>query len=70
MIFNKYYQLKNQSFVESFFNKYSNIDNPLLKVLCGHLQTVCSDIEYIKGRHENEQWAIDYADALNELSLV
>jgi len=68
MILEKYQTLKNQP-IDTFFDKYSKLDNPLLKILCTHLQQICSDIEFITSNHKDEQFAIDFCDALNNLSV-
>lgn len=58
-----------ESKVMDFFEKYPG-DNDLFKVLRKDLMAVLADIQWIKAsNYDNEQWALDFADALNELSV-
>lgn len=53
----------------NFLEKYADSDD-ILQVLRRDLMTIMSDIYWIKeSKSEHEQWALDYADALNELSI-
>lgn len=55
--------------VTNFLEKYAG-GNDILQILRKDLMTLMSDIYWIKeSKREHEQWALDFADALNELSI-
>lgn len=52
-----------------FLEKYANGDDTI-QILRTDLMSILSDIHWIKeSNNENSQWALDFADALNELSV-
>lgn len=54
---------------DSFLEKYANGDD-IIQCLRKDLMSILSDIQWIKeSNNENEQWALDFVDALNELSV-
>lgn len=57
-----------KSFVDDFLEKYVN-GNDVIQVLRYDLMKLLSDVQWIKesGR-ENEQYSLDFADAINEIS--
>lgn len=56
------------SHVTDFLEKYSE-GNDIIQVLRKDLMSVLSDMQWInESRNQNEQWALDFADALNEIS--
>lgn len=55
--------------VSAFFTKYDK-GNAIMQVLCKDLAAISSDIQWIlESEHQNEQFAIDFEDALNSLSV-
>lgn len=55
--------------VSAFFTKYGK-GNAIMQVLCKDLAAISSDIQWIiESEHQNEQFAIDFEDALNSLSV-
>lgn len=59
----------NDSFVEDFFCKYEHYKDDKMVAIKNHLGNIVGDIAYImESGNQNEQWAIDFLDALNELS--
>ena len=58
-----------QSNVDLFLEKYAN-GNDIIQVLRTDLMKVLSDVQWIKeSKNQHEQWALDFADALNEISV-
>ena len=55
--------------VEHFLNKYEE-GNDIIQVLRKDLMSVLSDMQWIiESNNINEQWAVDFKKALNEISL-
>lgn len=62
-------KIKNQNQTYQFLDKYKD-GNQIIQVLRTDLMKIMSDIQWIKeSKNQNEQWALDFADALNELSI-
>lgn len=60
---------KTKSFVNDFLENYAE-GNDLIQELRKDLMKIMSDFYWIKeGHHEHEPFALDFADALNELSV-
>jgi hypothetical protein len=60
---------KTHSFVNDFLEKYSDGDD-VLQVLRYDLMKIIADIQWIKEtNNHNEQFSLDFCDALNELSV-
>lgn len=58
-----------QSYVSDFLEKYAEGSDPI-QILRKDLMSITSDVQWIKeSKQQNEQWALDFADALNELSV-
>lgn len=58
-----------KSNVYSFLEKYAE-GNDAIQILRRDLMSVTSDMHWIKeSNNQHEQWALDFADALNELSV-
>jgi vesicle coat complex subunit len=61
--------IKNLCDTEEFLEKYKD-GNEAIQVLRHDLMKVCSDINWIiESGNQNEQFAIDFADALNAMSI-
>lgn len=58
-----------KSNVYSFLEKYAE-GNDAIQILRRDLMSVTSDMHWIReSKNQHEQWALDFADALNELSV-
>lgn len=58
-----------KSFVMDFLQNYAEGDD-IIQELRKDIMKIMSDLYWIReGKHENESFAIDFADALNELSI-
>lgn len=57
--------------VYNFLEKYANIKNEDVQAMRNDLILILSDVQYIRKYDlKNTQWAMDFADALNELSVA
>lgn len=61
---------KTDSHVAKFLENYAE-GNDIIQVLRKDLMSVLSDMQWIvESNNSNEQWALDFADALNEISIT
>ena len=61
---------KTDSHVAKFLENYAE-GNDIIQVLRKDLMSVLSDMQWIvESNNNNEQWALDFADALNEISTT
>lgn len=61
---------KTDSHIAKFLENYAD-SNDIIQVLRKDLMSVLSDMQWIvESNNNNEQWALDFADALNEISTT
>ena len=61
---------KTDSHIAKFLENYAE-SNDIIQVLRKDLMSVLSDMQWIvESNNSNEQWALDFADALNEISTT
>ena len=53
-----------------FINDYIGSNDPVIKALIKDLVTINADITYLLQTRKNDQVALDFSDALNELSVL
>lgn len=59
----------NKSKVDTFLEKYAE-GNDIIQILRKDLMSILSDVQWIlESKNQHEQFSLDFADALNELSV-
>lgn len=58
-----------ESKVDKFLEKYAD-GNDIIQILRKDIMSILSDMQWIKeSNNQHEQWAMDFADAINEISV-